>query len=340
MKIKVKELAKLIQAEVIGDDHLVLHAPNRIEYAQEGEVTFLRDAKYQSAMSESKASAIITTSALVNRSLDVTWLVVEDPYLAFAWVLEAFYPKKEVKFRQHQFTIEPSAQIAENVQIGAGAYVGQDSSVGSNTIVYPQVYIGNRVKIGTHVILYPGAKILDDTIIGNNCIVHAGAVIGADGFGFVVDPAGMYQKIPQMGNVIIEDEVEIGANTCIDRATLGSTIVKQGVKLDNLIQVGHNSQIGEHTVIAAQTGIAGSCQIGPQNMIGGQVGFAPYVITEKGVKINAQSGVSKSILKEKASMTGTPALPYMTFNRRQVLINKLEGEIKNIKEELKAIKGE
>lgn len=339
MKINVKELAKLIQAEVIGDDSIVLHAPNRIEYAQAGEVTFLRDAKYQSALSKCKASAIITTAALVDKALAVTWLVVQDPYIAFAWVIEAFYPKKKITFLHHNYTIELSAQIAEEVQMGAGVYVGHESQIGQETILYPQVYVGNRVKVGSNVILYPGAKILDDTIIGNNCVVHAGAVIGADGFGFISGDDGVYQKIPQMGNVVIEDDVEIGANACIDRATLGSTIIKKGVKLDNLIQVGHNTQIGEHSVIAAQTGIAGSCQIGQQNMIGGQVGFAPSVKTENGVKINAQSGVSKSILKEKASMTGTPALPYMAYNRRQVLINKLEEELKTIKEELKAIKG-
>lgn len=335
--ISVLELSDKIGARIIGDESRMLSAPNRIEFAGKGEVTFLQHAKYLQILSECNATAIVTTEALVDKSLPFIWLVVEDPYLAFAWVVEAFYPKRKPNFRSHQYYAESDTVFGENVQIGAGVYIGASSAIGDNAVLYPQVYIGNRVRIGENVTLYPGVKILDDTIIGNNCTIHAGTVIGADGFGFAPKADGSFQKIPQMGNVVIEDDVEIGANACIDRATLGSTIIRKGVKLDNLIQIGHNVQIGSHTVIAAQTGIAGSCQIGDNNQIGGQVGFAPHIKTAKGVRINAQSGMSKSVLQEGSSMTGTPAQPYMDYNRSQVFLKKLESEIKYLREEIKSI---
>jgi UDP-3-O-[3-hydroxymyristoyl] glucosamine N-acyltransferase len=328
MLISTKELSEKLNARLIGDEHQMLSAPNRIEYAESGEITFLQHSRYSSSLSECKASAIITTKELMNTSLPFVWLVVDDPYMAFAHVLEIFFPKRSPEFKQHQYFSESNVQLGENLQIGQGVYIGQNSIIGDSTVIYPQVYIGNQVKIGENVTIYPGVKILDNSIIGNNCIIHAGAVIGADGFGFAPKSDGSFQKIPQMGNVVLEDSVEIGANTCIDRATIGSTIIRQNVKLDNLIQIGHNVIIGENTVIAAQTGIAGSCKIGTYNQIGGQAGFAPHVITESYVKVNAQSGVSKSILKEGAIMTGTPAQSYIDFNRTQIIIKNLQKKEK------------
>ncbi len=336
--ISVKKLAEIIQAEIIGDQNLVLKAPNRIEFAQEGEITFLRDSKYLSLLPDSKASAVVTRKELVDTSLNITWLVVKDPYLSFVWVLEVFFPKVVPDFKQHEYKAETSSVIAPSARIGQNVYIGHQSQIAENSVLYPRVFVGNRVQIGKNATIYPGAIILDDTIIGNNCVIHSGAVIGTDGFGFVPNSDGVFQKIPQMGNVIIEDNVEIGANVCIDRATLGSTLIHEGVKLDNLIQVGHNVQIGAHTVIAAQAGIAGSCRIGEQNMIGGQAGFVPSVETAKGVKVNAQSGVPKSIKKENVSVTGSPAEPYMEFYRKQVFINNLEKEIRLLKEQIKALK--
>lgn len=325
--ISVRELADKIGAEVIGDSLRLLSGPNRIELAREGEITFLQHSKYLPLLAESKASAILTSAKFVDTSLPFTWLVVEDPYLVFAIVVDIFSPQQKPNFSHHtSYFIEKSAELAEYVQVGAGVYIGNYSKIGYSSILYPQVYIGDKVQIGENVILYPGVKILNDTIIGNNCVIHAGAVIGSDGFGFAPRPDGSYQKIPQKGNVIIEDNVEIGANTCIDRAVLGSTIIKRGVKLDNLIQIGHNVQIGTNTVIAAQTGIAGSCQIGEYNQIGGQVGIAPHLITAKGVKINAQSGLSKSVINDGATMTGSPAMLYMDFNRSQVLRKQIEKD--------------
>lgn len=328
MLISVKDLSEQLNAKLIGDDQQMLSAPNRIEHAQKGEITFLQHSRYAALLTECKASAIITKKELVNDSLSFVWLVVDDPYLAFAQVLELFYSKKSPEFKQHQYFAEPNVQLGKNIQIGQGVYIGQNSIIGSDTVIYPQVYIGNQVKIGQKVVVFPGVKILDDSIIGDGCILHAGAVIGADGFGFAPKKDGSFLKIPQMGNVILEENVEIGANTCIDRATIGSTIIRQNVKLDNLIQIGHNVIIGENTVIAAQTGIAGSSQIGKYNQIGGQVGFAPHISTESHVKINAQSGVSKSILKKGAIMTGTPAQSYIDYNRTQVIIKNLQKKEK------------
>lgn len=328
MLISVKDLSKKINAQLIGDEQTMLNAPNRIEYAQNGEVAFLQYSKYSSMLAECKATAIITTKELVNPALSFVWLVVEDPYLAFAQTLEIFFPKQSPEFKNQNYHLESNVQLGENIQIGQGAYIGNSSVIGNNTVIYPQVYIGNRVKIGENVLIYPGVKILDDSIIGHHCVLHAGVVIGAEGFGFAPRKDGSFQKIPQMGNVILEDHVEIGANSCIDRATIGSTIIRKNVKLDNLIQIGHNVIIGENTVIAAQTGIAGSSQIGAYNQIGGQAGFAPHVITESHVKINAQSGVSKSILKSGAIMTGTPAQTYLDFNRTQVFIKNLQKKEK------------
>ncbi|HUH72790.1 MAG TPA: UDP-3-O-(3-hydroxymyristoyl)glucosamine N-acyltransferase [Chitinophagales bacterium] len=328
MLISVKDLSEKLNAQLIGDAHQMLSAPNRIEYAQNGEITFLQYSKYSTLLSECKASAIITTKELVNTSLPFIWLVVDDPYLAFAQVLELFFPIKSPEFKQHQYFTEPNVHLGENIQIGQGVYIGYNSKIGDGVILYPQVYIGNGVEIGENVTIYPGAKVLDNSIIGNHCIIHAGAVIGTDGFGFAPKQDGTFQKIPQMGNVILHDHVEVGANTCIDRATMGSTIIQKNVKLDNLIQIGHNVIIGENTVIAAQAGIAGSSQIGPYNQIGGQAGFAPHVKTESHVKVNAQSGVSKSILKQGAIMTGTPAQSYIDYNRTQIIIKNLQKKNK------------
>lgn len=332
--MKIQQIADIIGAQVIGDINREITRPNRIEYVQQGEITFLQHTKYSFLLDQCQATAIVTTQDLVNESLPFIWLVVKEPALAFAQILELFYPKQTSHFQHHQYFKEESAKVSEHAQIGFGVYVGNESAVSEGCILYPQVFIGNRVKIGRQVTIHAGAKILDDTVIGDRCIIHAGAVIGADGFGFVPKSDGTLQKVPQMGNVILEEDVEIGANTCIDRAMLGSTIIQKGVKLDNLIQIGHNVQIGAYTVIAAQTGVAGSSQIGKYNQIGGQAGIAPHVTTATGVKINAQSGVSKSITKDGAIMTGTPAIPYMDFNRFQVFLKNLPKEIQSLKAEI------
>lgn len=332
--IEIEKIARVVEAKIIGDASQVISKPNRIELVQNGEITFLQHSKYLSQLKNCSATAIVSTQNLVDESLPFIWLVVKDPALAFAQIVEMFYPKQTPNFQHHTFFKEFSAEIDTDVQVGYGAYIGHGSKILSKSVIYPQVYIGHRVHIGENVTIHSGAKILDDTIIGNACIIHAGAVIGADGFGFVPKSDGTLQKVPQMGNVILEDDVEIGANTCIDRAMLGSTIIKKGVKLDNLIQIGHNVQIGEYTVIAAQTGIAGSCQIGKYNQIGGQAGIAPHINTATGVKINAQSGVSKSIVQSNTIVTGTPAVSYMDFNRTQVFLKRLPKEIQTLKDEI------
>jgi len=338
--ISVQELADIIGARIIGDTTIHLSAPNRIEFAEKGEVTFLNHSKYRAMAADCRASAIITKAALVDESLPVTWLVVPDPYAAFALAVSVFFPVQQPSFIKEGYTIHPAATVHHTVQLGAGVYVGSNSEISESVVLYPQVYIGEQVRIGEGTIIYPGAKILDGSVIGNHCIIHAGAVVGADGFGFAPLPDGSYRKIPQMGNVIIEDRVEIGANTCVDRATLGSTVIREGVKLDNLVQVGHNVQIGKNTVAAAQVGFAGSSIIGEQVQIGGQAGFAPHIKIAPYTRINAQSGVSKSVEREKSVMTGSPAVPYMEFNRAQAWIRKLESEIKRLETEINSIKSD
>ena len=336
--ISAFELSKIIRAEIIGDGTVQLVAPNRMEMAQAGEVTFVQHAKYARLLPNCKASVIITLEEFVDESLPFTWLVVKRPEWAFAKALEVFYPTEQPIFQNQPFFAASSVQIGEKVQIGFGTYLGENVKIGDYVVLYPQVYIGNDVQIGSGTVIFPGVKILDKCEVGKDCIIHAGVVIGADGFGFVADENHSYHKIPQKGNVVIRDQVEIGANTCIDRAVVGATIIEKGVKIDNLVQIGHNVSIEMNTVIAAQTGIAGSCQIGPRNRIGGQAGFAPHVKTASDVEINAQSGVSKSVLKPGSVLTATPAEPYMEYYRKKAFWDQLQGKIQKLELEIMILK--
>lgn len=332
--MRVSELAEIIGAKVIGNGDLMLSNPERIETASQGGVTFFQNARYKSALLSCKASAVITTSSLVDKALPFTWLIVPDAYSAFALAVSAFYPPKKPSFSCQGSFVHASAQVDSSSQVGAMSYVGENTIIGNNVIIYPQVYIGNGVLIGDGSILYPGVKVMDFCQIGKNCVLHPGVVIGADGFGFAPLPDQTYRKIPQMGKVVLEDDVEIGANTCVDRATLGDTILQKGTKIDNLVQVGHNVIIGEHTVVAAQVGFAGSSKIGHHARIGGQAGFAPHISLAPFAQVNAQSGVSKSVEKEKSILTGSPAAPFIEFYRKQALLNKLESEWKEIRDSL------
>lgn len=336
--ITAADLANQLGAVLHGNPDLLLQSPARIEQAGPHQVTFLRDAKYLSLLESSAAGAVITTKKLYNPKLNITWLLVDEPYAAFALAVSIFFPPKAPAFETSGAVIDASARISDSAQVGAGTYIGKNTVVADDVVIYPQVYLGNDVSIGKGSILYPGVKIMDGCSIGAHCILHPGVVIGADGFGFAPLPDGTYRKIPQMGRVILEDEVEIGANSCIDRATLGDTIIRKGTKLDNLVQVGHNVEIGEHCVIASQTGFAGSGKIGHHARIGGQAGFAPHISIAPYAQINAQTGVAKSVEKEKSILTGSPAEPYMDYYRKQVLLKKLENELQLIKESLLLLK--
>ena len=343
MEFKASTLAQLLGGTVEGNDNSITGF-GKIESAVEGQLSFLANPKYEEYLYTSQASVVIVNNSLALRKpVRSTLIRVPDAYAAFAQLL-ALYDEQQKKNRsgiQSPAHIDPSAIIGEQVFIGAFSYIGEKATIGDRTQIFPQVYIGDGVRIGKNCVLHPGAKIYAQCVLGDEVIVHAGTVIGSDGFGFAPKTDGAYTKVPQLGNVIIEDGVEIGANTTIDRATIGSTIVRRGVKLDNLIQVAHNVEIGAHTVIAAQTGISGSTHIGEQVMIGGQVGIAGHIHIGNKVKVGAQSGISKDI-PEGRIMNGTPATDHASSFRQLAMIRQLPEMERRIRllEQLLAAKPE
>jgi len=309
-------LAEYLNGEVVGDESVKVFSVARIESARDGAIAFLGNLKYEEYLYTTKAGII-----LINRSFEPsspvagTLIKVDDAYQAIASILELFNTKSSSKRRGRSL----GADIAWSAKIGRGCYVGNATIiekkvfVGSGTQIYPQCYIGENVSIGENTILYPGVKIYAECKIGANCIIHANAVIGADGFGFALYSDGTYKKIPQTGNVIIEDNCEIGANTTIDRASIGSTIIRKGVKIDNLVQIAHNCEVGENTAIAAQAGVSGSTRIGKNCKIGGQVGISGHIAIADNTSIGAQSGIMSSIKKEGRSLLGSPAIEVKDF---------------------------
>lgn len=344
MEFSAQQIADFLHGEIIGDNQVKVNNLSKIEEGKPGTLTFLANPKYTHHIYTTQASIV-----LVNRDFEpeqkikATLIKVDDAYSCLAQLLNLVnQARPEKKGIDKDTCIAASATISQSVYIGAFAYVSENVKVGENVKIYPQVYIGDNVTIGDNTILYPGVKIYHDCVIGKNCIIHAGAIIGADGFGFAPHN-GTYVKIAQIGNVIIEDQVEIGANTTIDRATMGSTIVRKGAKLDNLIQVAHNVEIGENTVMAAQVGVAGSTKIGSHCMVGGQVGFAGHITIGDRVNIGAQSGIPNHVSSD-ASILGYPAVPAREFARSTVMIKKLpelnqtvkqlQKEIENLKKQL------
>lgn len=344
MEFSAQQIADFLHGEIIGDNQVKVNNLSKIEEGKPGTLTFLANPKYTHHIYATQASIV-----LVNRDFEpeqkikATLIKVDDAYSCLAQLLNLVnQARPEKKGIDKDTCIAASATISQSVYIGAFAYVSENVKVGENVKIYPQAYIGDNVTIGDNTILYPGVKIYHDCVIGKNCIIHAGAVIGADGFGFAPHN-GTYVKIAQIGNVIIEDQVEIGANTTIDRATMGSTIVRKGAKLDNLIQVAHNVEIGENTVMAAQVGVAGSTKIGSHCMVGGQVGFAGHITIGDRVNIGAQSGIPNHVSSD-ASILGYPAVPAREFARSTVMIKKLpelnqtvkqlQKEIENLKKQL------
>lgn len=326
MKISIGELAALLGATIEGDPDIVIDNFAKIEEGKPNCISFLANPKYEKYIYTTESAAVIVSKDFVpEKKLKTCLLKVDDAYAAFAKLLsvyEQYTQKQEYKIDSLAF-ISPSSKIHEPCSIGAFTYVSENVEIGENTRIYPQVFLGDNVKIGKNCIIYPGVKIYNGTIVKDHCIIHAGTVIGSDGFGFAPKSEGDYAKIPQIGNVVLEEGVEIGANTCVDRATIGSTVIKAGVKLDNLIQVAHNVNIGENTVIAAQTGISGSTKIGKNNMIGGQVGFVGHIETAENVKIGAQTGVTHTIKKSGSLWQGSPAFDLRAFQKSNVVFRKL-----------------
>jgi UDP-3-O-[3-hydroxymyristoyl] glucosamine N-acyltransferase len=350
MTITANQIAVLIKGNIEGSADSAVGGFGRIEEAQNGQLAFLANPKYEDFLYITQASVVIISDRLeLKQPVECTLIRVPDPYSAFATLLHYYEQLKTQQLNgvQEPSFISPNSTRGDNVFIGAFAYIGELSEIGNNVKIFPGVYIGNNVKIGDNSLLHPGVKIYHDCIVGKNVTIHAGSVIGGDGFGFAPQADGSFKKVPQIGNVIIEDNVEIGSNATIDRATIGSTVIRAGAKLDNLIQIAHNVEVGNNTVIAAQAGVSGSTKIGNNVMIGGQAGVVGHIQIADGSKINAQSGVSKSIKTPGSTVTGSPAFDYTSTLRSQAVarnlpemekrLTDLENKIKQLLEEREGV---
>jgi UDP-3-O-[3-hydroxymyristoyl] glucosamine N-acyltransferase len=346
MQFTAAQIAMLTNGNTEGDALAAVSSFGRIEEAGAGQLAFLANPKYEEYLYTTGASVIIVNETLeLKQPVKATLIRVPDAYTAFASLLTKY---QEIVAQQLTGIQEPSyrsasARFGDQVFIGAFAYVGDGVVIGNNVKIHPQVYLGNNVRIGDGTVLYPGVKIYHDCVIGAHVTIHAGSVIGGDGFGFAPQSDGSFKKVPQIGNVEIEDYVEIGANVTIDRATIGSTLIRTGAKLDNLIQIAHNVEVGHHSVIAAQAGISGSTKIGSGVMIGGQAGIVGHVQIADGARINAQSGVTKSIKSPGGAVTGSPAHDYTSALRSQAVsrrLPELERRLKELEEQIRQLMAE
>ncbi len=328
MEFSAKQIAQIIDGIVEGDENILVSNLSKIEEGTIGTLSFLANPAYSNYIYSTNASIVIVNKSFVLENpvkSSCTLIRVENAYESFAKLLELYNQINTEKegVEQPSF-VSSNAKIGENCYIGAFAYIGQNVSIGNHVKIYPHVYIGDNCKIGNNTTLFSGVKIYHDCVIGMNCTIHASTVVGSDGFGFAPNNEGhVFTKVPQIGNVIIEDDVEIGSNSSIDRATLGSTILRKGVKLDNLVQIAHNVEIGENTVIAGLSGIAGSTKVGKNCMIAAQVGVAGHLRIANGVKIAGQSGIGSSIDKEGEILQGSPAFNIGEFKRSYVLFRGL-----------------
>ena len=346
MQFSAAQIALLINGKAEGDPNVFVGSFGKIEEAVAGQLAFLANPKYEEHLYTTGASIIIVNEILeLKQPVSATLIRVPDAYSAFASLLTKY---QEIEAQQQTGIQEPSyisktAKLGEKVFIGAFAYLGEGVVLGNQVKIHPQVYLGNNVRIGDNTVVHPGVKIYHNCVIGANVTIHAGSVIGGDGFGFAPQADGSFKKVPQIGNVEIEDCVEIGANVTIDRATIGSTIIRKGAKLDNLIQIAHNVDVGNDTVIAAQAGISGSTKIGNGVMIGGQAGIVGHVHIADGARINAQSGVSKSIKTKGGAVTGSPAYDYTSALRSQAIsrnLPDLRSRLKVLEEQIRQLLGE
>jgi UDP-3-O-[3-hydroxymyristoyl] glucosamine N-acyltransferase len=335
MQFTAAQIAMLIQGTVEGDANAAVQSFGKIEEAGAGQLTFLANPKYEDFIYNTRASVVIINAAQTLREpVGATLIRVADAYSAFAVLLAKYQEMmtQQLAGIQEPSYISKSARLGSNIYVGAFAYIGNNVVVGNNVKIFPNAFIRDNVQLGDKTILHPGVKVYHDCVIGKNVTIHGGTVVGSDGFGFAPQKDGSFKKVPQIGNVVVEDFVEIGANATIDRATIGSTVIKSGAKLDNLIQIAHNVEVGNNTVIAAQAGVSGSTKIGNNVMIGGQAGIVGHLQIADGSKINAQSGVSKSIKTPNASVTGSPAFEYTSALRSQAVSRKLPELEKRIKE--------
>lgn len=343
MEFTAKQIADYLSGAIEGDETIKVNNFSKIEDGKPGTLSFLSNLKYEQYIYETKASVVLVNKDFhPEKEIKATLIRVDNAYECLAKLLtlatQAIPPKKGI---ENPSSIDPSVKTGKDIYVGKFTYISKNCVIGNNTQIYPQVFIGENVKIGDNCIIYPGVKIYHDCIVGNNCILQGGCVIGGDGFGFAPNENGGYDKIPQMGNVILEDNVEICANTTIDRATMGSTFIRKGVKLDNLIQVAHNVEIGENTVMAAQTGVAGSTKIGKHCMVGGQCGFAGHIHIGDNMQFGAQSGIANSANDSSTPYLGYPAIPSRNFAKSNVIFKKLPDlykEISRLRNELDELK--
>lgn len=324
MKFTAAQIAEILNGTVDGDEKIAVTKLSKIEEGTKGSLTFLANPKYTHYIYSTEASvAIVNNDFVPEHPVNSTLIRVENAYKAFSQLLEYYNQVKMNKTGiENPVFVAESAKYGENLYLGAFSYLGENVKIGNNVKIYPNVYIGDNVTIGDNTVLFTGVKLYSETVLGESCVINSGVVIGADGFGFTPNEKGEYHKVPQTGNVIIGDNVDVGPGTTIDRATLGSTVIKKGVKLDNQIQIAHNVTIGENTVIAAQTGVAGSTKIGKNCMIGGQVGIAGHIIIGDNVKIQAQSGIGRNV-KDNETLQGSPAFGYGDFNKSYVHFKNL-----------------
>jgi len=338
MQFTAEQIAGILGGEVVGNPNALVSRLSKIEEGTEGSLTFLSNPKYNNYIYTTRASIAIVNSTFVpEQEIATTLIKVEDAYGAFTKILEYYDQVKHNKngIEQPSFVAD-SASYGENFYLGCFGYLGSNVKIGNNVKIYPNVYIGDNSVIGDNVLIFAGARIYSETVIGDNCTIHAGVIIGADGFGYAPQPDGTFSRIPQIGNVIIGDRVDVGAGTTIDRATMGSTVIRNGVKLDNQIQIAHNVEIGENTVIAAQTGIAGSTKIGKNCMIGGQVGIAGHLIIGNNVRVQAQSGIGKNI-PDGETVQGSPSFGYGDYSKSYVHFRnlpKIVAELEELKKQI------
>lgn len=343
MEFTASAIAGFLKGEIEGNPEVKVNTIAKIEEGHEGALSFLANPKYEHYIYSTNSSIVLVNKSFVPTGvISATLIRVENAYESFASLLRLVDQARPRKKGIHPTAvIEPTAKVGSDVYIGPYTYVGENCQIGDGCSLYPNVYIGDNTKVGGKSIFYPGVKVYHECIIGEGCIIHAGSVIGSDGFGFAPQSENEYMKIPQLGNVILEDNVEIGANVTIDRATMGSTIIRKGVKLDNLIQIGHNVEVGENTVMAAQTGIAGSTKIGKNCMFGGQVGIAGHIKIAAGTKIGAQAGILSEIREENTAIIGSPAIEIRQFMKSSVLFRRLpdmKTKLDSIEKEVEALK--
>lgn len=338
MNVTAQQIADILEGDIIGNALVSVNKLAKIEEGVSGTITFLSNPKYNHYIYTTKASIVIVNKTFKpTEPVNATLILVEDSYLAFTKLLEYYNQIKLMKSGIEQpSVISEGVVYGEDLYLGSFSYIGKNTKIGNNVKIYPNSFIGDNVEIGDNTVLYAGSRVYSESIIGKNCVIHSGTIIGSDGFGFAPNNDGTYSKIPQIGNVIIEDDVEIGAGTTIDRATLGSTIIRKGVKLDNQIQIAHNVEIGKHTVIASQTGIAGSTKIGKHCVIGGQVGIVGHITIGDHVKIQAQSGVGRSIENNQV-LQGSPAISYNNFSKSYVYFKRLPDIVKELEDLKKSI---